>query len=75
VRTIGNVNNSQTSKELPTTLVRLIVSKAMAAPVLAQDSISEPGHGDRGRYSLNKVYFGEQHLHTVSSAVEFAESF
>jgi hypothetical protein len=43
-----------------------------ASTVLAQDSVGEPGRGDRGSNPLNNVYFGEQHLHTSSSADAFA---
>ena len=44
----------------------------VAPVVLGQDSIGEPGRGDRGANPLNNVYFGEQHLHTSASPDAFA---
>ena len=43
-----------------------------ALPAMAQDSRGEPGRSAGGPNPLKNVYFGEQHLHTVSSADAFS---
>ena len=45
---------------------------ASSLPVIAQDSFGEPGRSSGKPNTLNNVYFGEQHLHTVSSADAFS---
>ena len=46
---------------------------ALASPsIFAADAAGEPGRNSKGPNSLKNVYFGEQHLHTSSSADAFA---
>jgi hypothetical protein len=49
------------------------VTLALASPsIFAADAAGEPGRNSKGPNSLKNVYFGEQHLHTSSSADAFA---
>ena len=50
-----------------------LVALLIAVPgVWGQESMGEPGRGGSGPNPLKNVYFGEQHLHTSSSADAFA---
>ena len=45
-------------------LLSTLCSAMFVSGAFAADSIGEPGRGSGTPNPLNKVYFGEQHLHT-----------
>jgi hypothetical protein len=51
--------------------IAILTSLFISAPVLAADSIGEPGRSSGKPNPLKNVYFGEQHLHTTNSPDAF----